>query len=134
MRSNTIGLIERFCKCAKYYFDWLHPPVVKSLNASPYPNHRVVAEMQRSGIIQTIMIQNIDGLHQKAGAIDVLELHRNRCEMKCSSCEIEYKDPIYLDRYREFRETLICPECGNVFKPNIILDEETLPQKYGVAP
>ncbi len=123
-----VASLTAFKNDPKIFFDWLHPLIVKSRNASPNPAHRIIAELQRSNIIQTIITQNIDGLHQKAGAKEVLELHGNLSGMRCNDCEIEYKEPHFFNRFEEFREIPVCPACGSVLKPNIILYEETLPQ------
>ena len=123
-----VASLSAFENNPKIFFDWLHPLVIKSRDASPNQAHRIIAEMQRSDIIQTIITQNIDGLHQKAGAKEVLELHGNLNGMRCNTCEIEYKDSRFFTRFEEFREIPVCPACGSVLKPNIILYEETLPQ------
>lgn len=94
--SMQLASLTAFENDPNFLFDWLHPLIVKSRKASPNPVHRIIAEMKRSDIIHIIMTQIIDGVHQKAGAIDVLELHGNLSGMKYPSCEIEYKDFLYL--------------------------------------
>ena len=55
-------------------------------NAEPNPAHLALAALEREGRLKAVITQNIDGLHQKAGSQEVLELHgsvnRNRC-LRC---------------------------------------------------
>jgi NAD-dependent SIR2 family protein deacetylase len=54
--------------------------------AGPNDGHRAVADLQRLGLVRAIITQNVDGLHQMAGAHDVLELHGNLDRARCLSC------------------------------------------------
>jgi len=54
--------------------------------AGPNDGHRAVADLQRLGVIRAIITQNVDGLHQRAGAHDVLELHGNLDLARCLNC------------------------------------------------
>ncbi len=54
--------------------------------AGPNDGHRAVADLQRLGLVRAIITQNVDGLHQKAGARDVLELHGNLDLARCLNC------------------------------------------------
>ena len=54
--------------------------------AGPNDGHRAVADLQHLGLVRAIMTQNVDGLHQRAGARDVLELHGNLDLARCLNC------------------------------------------------
>ena len=54
--------------------------------AGPNDGHRAVADLQRLGLVRAIITQNVDGLHQLAGAGDVLELHGNLAAARCLDC------------------------------------------------
>ncbi|MGO0575186.1 Sir2 family NAD-dependent protein deacetylase [Ornithinimicrobium panacihumi] len=54
--------------------------------ARPNAAHRAVADLQRLGLVRGIITQNVDGLHQEAGATDVLELHGNLARVTCLDC------------------------------------------------
>lgn len=54
--------------------------------ARPNVGHEAVTQLQRAGLVDTIITQNVDGLHQRAGAHDVLELHGNLDRVVCTSC------------------------------------------------
>src|SRR5512134_805407 len=55
------------------FFDWFRPLAGQIFNALPNPAHRALAELEHAGRVQTVITQNIDGLHQKAGSRQVVE-------------------------------------------------------------
>lgn len=91
------------------------------LTAQPNAAHRFLADLERAGRLTAIVTQNIDGLHQKAGSRNVLELHgsihRNRCR-KCAT----FFPPEFI---RDSAGVPRC-ECGGVVKPEVVLYEEGL--------
>ena len=91
------------------------------LDAQPNPAHRKLAELEAAGKLRSVVTQNIDGLHQKAGSRRVWELHgsvhRNRC-MRCGkSYPVEF--------IRDSKGVPTC-SCGGVVKPEVVLYEESL--------
>lgn len=93
------------------------------INTTAKPNdaHKYLAELETRKKL-TIITQNIDGLHQMAGSKNVIELHgsihRNYC-MRCHSF-FDLNDILKMD------STPICPHCGGVIKPDVVLYEEPL--------
>lgn len=59
--------------------------------AGPNASHRSVARLQASGALSGIITQNVDGLHQAAGARDLIELHGNLARVVCLDCERSYR-------------------------------------------
>jgi NAD-dependent SIR2 family protein deacetylase len=55
-------------------------------SASPNAGHRAVADLQQAGLLGPVITQNVDGLHQSAGATDVVELHGSLARVRCLSC------------------------------------------------
>ena len=86
--------------------------------------HEVLAEMEKHFKRFWILTQNIDGFHSTAGSENVIEIHGNMHRMKCTSCSY---DRIYED-YSNFEIPPICPECGSMVRPDVVLFEEQLPQ------
>lgn len=68
----------------------------------PNECHRVIARLQSEGFISSIVTQNVDQLHQKAGSPDgtVIELHGNVSFYRCASCEMTYPAVVVIDRVR----------------------------------
>ncbi|WP_245933978.1 NAD-dependent protein deacetylase [Branchiibius hedensis] len=54
--------------------------------ARPNVGHEAVTQLQRAGLVGTVITQNVDGLHQRAGARDVVELHGNLDRVVCMAC------------------------------------------------
>ena len=90
-------------------------------DAEPNPAHIKVAELEKAGKLKTVITQNIDGLHQKAGSKKVLELHGSIHRNYCQICNKEYG----LDYIMEKDGIPRC-ECGGIIKPDVVLYEEPL--------
>ena len=69
-----------------------------------------------------IITQNIDGLHQLAGSKNVIELHGSIHRNYCERCGRRYN----LDEFLKLGDIPICPKCGGVVKPDVVLYEEPL--------
>lgn len=82
--------------------------------AQPNPAHRALAEAKVS-----VITQNIDGLHQKAGSAEVLEVHGNLRELICETCYA-----LYPSEEAKGDRTPCCPSCQQLLKPNIVLAGE----------
>ncbi|MDD2494764.1 MAG: NAD-dependent protein deacylase [Tissierellia bacterium] len=91
------------------------------LDVLPNKAHFKLAELEKKGKLKAVITQNIDGLHQKAGSRNVLELHgsvhRNYC-MKCGNSYDVYfiKDSKGIPKCK----------CGGIVKPDVVLYEEGL--------
>jgi NAD-dependent SIR2 family protein deacetylase len=93
----TIGLFladpaARHRYWARSYLGWR-----RIAAARPNDGHRAVAELQYRGLLGTIITQNVDGLHQAAGATDVIELHGGLDRVVCLNCGA-YEHRVELDR------------------------------------
>ena len=94
------------------------------LDAEPNPAHKKLAQWEREGRLLAVITQNIDGLHQKAGSRNVLELHGSVHRNYCRRCGKLF-DAQYL-----FRSSGVprCDQCGGAVKPDVVLYEEALDQ------
>lgn len=91
----------------------------EKLNVSGYsPNkgHQILAEWEKKREM-TIITQNIDSFHQKAGSTHVIEVHGTLAECTCLKCRMEKPLSLVL------KEGYTCP-CGGIYKPNIVLYDE----------
>lgn len=93
-------------------------------NVRPNAAHYYLADLEKRGKLRAVVTQNIDGLHQKAGSRNVLEIHGSTLRCYCSSCHKVYP-PSYI-----FDSTDIpyCT-CGGVVRPDVTLYEESLPEE-----
>ena len=139
-RSPTSGLWERFdpfevasLDAFRYHpdklFNWMHPLACDIQAAQPNQAHLGLARLQGSGYLKTIITQNIDGLHQKAGSEKVLEVHGSLQTMTCVSCYRQTDAAEFTIGYIERWEIPRCPYCQNILKPDVVLFGEQLPTR-----
>jgi NAD-dependent deacetylase len=86
--------------------------------AEPNAGHRALAELERRGLVRAIVTQNIDGLHQRAGSREVIEVHGSIRSAECLECGTE--KPLDHPAQR-------CPRCGAIMKPGVVMFGELLP-------
>ena len=91
------------------------------LDAEPNAAHRKLAQWEQEGRLKAVITQNIDGLHQKAGSKEVLELHGSIHRNYCMRCH-EFYDAKYV---KESKGVPRCT-CGGMIKPDVVLYEEGL--------
>ena len=91
------------------------------IDAQPNKAHLKLAELEKQGKLKSVITQNIDGLHQKAGSKNVLELHGSVLRNYCMKCHKFY------DGEKVFKSKGIpkC-DCGGIIKPDVVLYEEGL--------
>ena len=92
-----------------------------ALDAEPNMAHKKLAELAQKGKLKAVITQNIDGLHQKAGSKEVLELHGSVHRNYCQKCH-----KLYDARYILESEGIPTCECGGKIKPDVVLYEEGL--------
>ncbi len=122
-----VASLSAFREQPEAFFNWLEPLAVNILKAAPNPAHNALADLQKAGRVQTIITQNIDRLHQKAGAQDVIELHGNIELLLCLKCRCDFPLEQYQTSWLEKHIFPRCPHCGSLLKPDIVLFEEMLP-------
>lgn len=92
------------------------------LDAAPNAAHLKLAELERAGKLKAVITQNIDGLHQKAGSKNVLELHGSVHRNYCEQCR-KFFDAAYM---KASAGIPVCDACGGPIKPDVVLYEESL--------
>ena len=92
--------------------------------AEPNPGHRAVAELEQA-VPVTVVTQNIDGLHQRAGSTDVVELHGSARRFKCLS--ERHTGLTRADFAGSDEAPPRCPRCGDMIRPDVVWFGEALP-------
>lgn len=121
--------IRYFEKDPSYYWRFFRDVRYPALaEARPNAAHGALAALQAAGRLGAIITQNIDGLHQEAGARDVLELHGNTRRFRCQGCQAFFDLETV---HRLLAEALPppCPACGGGLRPDVVLFGEMLPEE-----
>lgn len=92
-------------------------------DAQPNAAHIKLAELEKSGKLKAVITQNIDGLHQKAGSREVLELHGSTLRNYCEKCHAFYDMKYMIESKDDYP---VCEKCGGPVKPDVVLYEEGL--------
>ena len=92
-------------------------------DARPNPGHHALAEMEEMGLLKVLITQNVDDLHNRAGSLNVLEIHGNRTKLRCLSCNARFpRDGFDLSELPPR-----CPECGGFVKGDTVMFGEPIP-------
>ena len=94
------------------------------MNAEPNDGHRALAKLEECGILNAVVTQKIDGLHQTAGSKTVYELHGSSFRWSCMKCGKVYSREYALQE--ENKPIPHCTDCGGVVRPGVVLYEEGL--------
>jgi NAD-dependent deacetylase len=95
----------------------------------PNRAHRALAELERAGLVQAVVTQNIDLLHRRAGSGEVVEVHGSVAVSTCPACGTEHDLETVLEKIGEDAEHAPhCDACLAILKPGIVLFEEMLPE------
>ncbi len=122
-----VASIYAFRRNPEAFYAWIRPMVTKFLSAQPNPGHQALAALEAGGRLKSIITQNIDNLHQRAGAREVLELHGHLREATCINCyQVVPVEDLLQDLLADDGVPQ-CAACGGVMKPNIVLLGEQLP-------
>ena len=117
-------LSHSFFQLHPYQFFQFYKEKMDSRNASCNETHRKLKEWEKEKDV-TIITQNIDGLHQKAGSTMVLELHGSIYQNNCVKCQRTYP----CEKVFDCAERIPTCSCGGIIKPSVVLYEEALDEK-----
>jgi NAD-dependent deacetylase len=116
-----LATIDAFYENPKLVWEWYEDRRKNILAAKPNAGHVAIADLAKYKEVW-VLTQNIDGLHQRAGSENVLELHGSIITIKCTSCD--FKDKIA----NSFPEVPPLCKCGNILRPDVVWFGEPLPQ------
>lgn len=107
----------------KEFFRFYNDKILGCLDAKPNYTHMWVTELEKKGKLVSVITQNIDDLHQKAGAKTVRELHGTVMKNHCDRCGKFYGVDVV-----KGKEIPYC-RCGGIIKPDVVLYGESLDDK-----
>ncbi|HEU5213447.1 MAG TPA: NAD-dependent deacylase [Gaiellaceae bacterium] len=119
------GSIQTFRRNPERVWEFYGPRYRMLTQAEPNAAHYAIAELERRGLVGTLVTQNIDRLHERAGSRDVIEVHGSIRTATCPAC----------GRLHTLDEVLAliedgaprCLDCATVVKPDVVFFGELLP-------
>ena len=116
-----LASIDAFYDDPKLVWEWYEDRRKNILDVKPNEGHFAISQMEEFKDV-VILTQNIDGLHQRSGSTNVLELHGSIIRIKCTVCD-------FTDNITENFESLPpkC-KCGGMLRPDVVWFGESLPQ------
>lgn len=123
-----VASLSGFRTSPERFFNWFRPLAGQIFNAKPNAAHQALAELGNDERQLTIITQNIDGLHRKAGSKHVVEMHGALRTLSCAECFKQVESEPFLLSYIEDGKIPRCLNCNGILKPDVILFGEQLPQ------
>ena len=116
-----LASIDAFYDDPKLVWEWYEDRRKNILSVKPNEGHFAISQMEEFKDV-VVLTQNIDGLHQRSGSTNVLELHGSIIRIKCTVCD-------FIDNITENFESLPpkC-KCGSMLRPDVVWFGESLPQ------
>jgi len=93
-------------------------------NANPNDAHYIIAELEKKGLINAIITQNIDNLHQKAGSKNIVEYHGTSRTLTCLNCTQKFNSNNLINKKKLPPH---CPNCDGLLKPDFVFFSEPIP-------
>jgi NAD-dependent deacetylase len=121
-RPEDLATPEAFARQPDVVWRWYAWRRELVARADPNPGHRALAAMQQLAGRFTLVTQNVDGLHRRAGSSGVLELHGDITRIRCSRCRRVHDAP-------GAGEPPCCDDCGSFLRPDVVWFGEVLPER-----
>jgi NAD-dependent deacetylase len=123
-----VAHIDAFRRDPAKFWGFYRPRFQMLGDKQPNGAHRALAELERRGLLEAVITQNIDTLHHKAGSDQVIEVHGSIRTSSCQSCGASFP----LDEVESlFGEdgAAHCTDCEGPVKPDVVLFGELLPER-----
>jgi NAD-dependent deacetylase len=123
-----VAHIDVFERDPKRFWSYYRPRFQTLGDKEPNAAHEALAELERRGLIEGVITQNIDRLHRAAGSANVIEVHGSIETSSCRDCGARFGLDEADDLFDE-RGVAICAACGGAVKPDVVLFGELLPEE-----
>jgi NAD-dependent deacetylase len=123
-RPEELATADAFRRNPQLVWDWYEWRRGLVAGAAPNAGHRALARLQGLVPALTLVTQNVDGLHQRAGSVDVIELHGNIHRSKCF-----VEDTVVEAAPDAAERPPRCPRCGGPLRPDVVWFGEMLPPR-----
>lgn len=124
MDPMDLASVAGFRKDPGLVWRWYMARFGQLATVEPNPGHRALAELESRVSAFTLVTQNVDDLHERAGSIDVVHLHGSIARYRCFDCEMPHSLSI---EEMAAQEPPNCPNCGDLIRPDVVWFGEDLP-------
>jgi NAD-dependent deacetylase len=122
-----VAHIDVFERDPARFWSYYRPRFQSLGDKRPNPAHEALAELERRGLVEGVITQNIDRLHRAGGSENVVEVHGTIETSSCRDCgesfALEQMDALF-----DARGVALCVSCGGAVKPDVVLFGELLPE------
>ncbi len=123
-----VAHISVFERDPERFWSYYRPRFQALGDKEPNRAHEALAELERRGLIEGVITQNIDRLHRASGSENVIEVHGSIETSSCRECGVAYGLDTIEELFDE-RGVAICSACGGAVKPDVVLFGELLPEE-----
>ena len=123
-----VAHISVFERDPERFWSYYRPRFQALGDKEPNRAHEALAELERRGLIEGVITQNVDRLHRAAGSENVIEVHGSIETSSCRECAAAYGLGAVEELFDE-RGVAICSACGGAVKPDVVLFGELLPEE-----
>lgn len=99
----------------------------------PNPAHKAIATLEAAHVVKAVITQNIDALHQKAGAKRVIEIHGHLRTCSCDTCKAVYPFEYMADEVRDGSIPPRCIICNGTVRPDVVFFDDQMPDAFREA-
>ena len=121
-RAEELATPEAFARDPKLVWEWYSWRRNLIASTKPNPGHFALAELENKLPRFTLITQNVDGLHDRAGSKKILKLHGDIWTLRCVDCRQQGRD-----EQLEFPELPPRCKCGGLLRPGVVWFGEALP-------
>ncbi len=121
-----VAHIDVFERDPARFWSYYRPRFHSLGDKQPNAAHEALAELERRGLLEGVITQNIDRLHRAAGSREVVEVHGSIETSTCRSCSASFGIEAVSELF-DADGVAICSECGGPVKPDVVLFGEMLP-------
>ena len=125
-RPETLATADAFSRDPKLVWEWYAWRRARIASCEPNPAHHALADWSRRFPHFTLITQNVDGLHERAGTANVIRLHGSIWEVRCWD-ECRESPERWRDDTLQFDQVPPrCPHCGGMIRPGVVWFGESL--------
>jgi NAD-dependent deacetylase len=121
-----VAHIDVFERDPERFWSYYRPRFSSLGDKEPNRAHEALAELERRGLVEGVITQNIDRLHRAAGSENVIEVHGSIETSSCMACAVSFGLE-EMDALFDVRGVALCADCGGAVKPDVVLFGEMLP-------